>query len=367
MSRRRRWLAAAALGALTAAALLTVRFGSAALLSLALAAPASEPWLRPLGQDVARQEIRLAARGRLLEADLYGPSRRRAALLLVHGLSPSGRRHPDLVRLANLLAQRGQLVLVPHFEGLAAFRLSGDEVAEIRAALEYLRGLHGAVGVAGFSFGAGPALLAAADLPGLRLAASFGGYADLRDVIAYVTTGVYRLDDRRYAARQEEYNRWKLLALLSGFLGDRRDQERIERLARIRLANPAEETPALEASRGPEGRAVLALVLNRNEAAVDPLIASLPAGAREAMAHLSPLAAVPRLSGKLLIAHGADDPSIPFTESLRLAGAAGGRARVVILEGFHHTGPRPVWQSLGRRALDGGRLLLLVDELLAGR
>jgi len=48
------------------------------------------------------------------------------------------------------------------------------------------------VAIAGFSFGAGPALLAAADLPGVRVVGSFGGYADLRNVIAYITTGVFR-------------------------------------------------------------------------------------------------------------------------------------------------------------------------------
>ena len=87
-------------------------------------------------------------------------------MLLVHGLSPGGRQHPELVRLARALARRGQLVLVPHFDGLAAFRLSGREVDEVRAALAHLHALsqHPA-GIAGFSFGAGPALIAAADGP----------------------------------------------------------------------------------------------------------------------------------------------------------------------------------------------------------
>ena len=68
-----------------------------------------------------------------------------------------------------------------------------------------------------------------------------------------------------------------------------------------------------------------------------------------------------RLAGRLLIAHGADDESIPFTESLRLAAA--GSTRAVILETFHHVGPRP------RRAPlpylhDGLRLVGLTRRLL---
>src|SRR2546430_6724627 len=51
-----------------------------------------------------------------------------------------------------------------------------------------------------------------------------------------------------------------------------------------------------------------------------------------------------------------DDDSIPFTESLRLAEAAGPRARVVVLETFHHTGPGGVSTALYRRVADGAAL-----------
>jgi pimeloyl-ACP methyl ester carboxylesterase len=258
-------------------------------------------------------------------------------------------------------------VLVPHFEGLAAFRLSGREVAEVRAALGALAARSPSVGVVGFSFGAGPALLAAADTPGLVLAASFGGYAHLRAVVVYLTTGVHEFGGRRHRRPPEEYNRWKLLALLTGFVDGEPDRRLLDRIARQRLADPAGDTGALAAGLGREGQAVLALVLNRDADAVARLLAALPAGARAAMERLSPLAIVPRLPGRLLIAHGADDASIPFTESLRLAEASGGRAAAVILETFEHTGPRPFWPSVSGRVRDGARLVRLTDALLAVR
>jgi pimeloyl-ACP methyl ester carboxylesterase len=287
--------------------------------------------------------------------------------LLVHGLSRAGRRQPDLVRLARLLARHDRLVLVPQFEGLAAFRLSGREVAEVRAALRALAVRSRAVGVVGFSFGAGPALLAAADMPTLALTAGFGGYAELRNVILYLTTGVHHFAGRRYVQAPEEYNRWKLLALLVGFVQDARDRQLLSRIAERKLADPGVDTGGLEADLGPEGRAVRALVLNRRETAVGALLAALPAEARAAIERLSPLAAVPRLRGRLLIAHGAGDVSIPFTESLRLAEASSGRARAVILETFEHTAAQPFWPSFGSRLRDGGRLLRLTDALLADR
>ena len=85
--------------------------------------------------------------------------------------------------------------------------------------------------------------------------------------------------------------------------------------------------------------------------------------AQLALARLSPLARVGRIRARLLIAHGAGDDSIPFTESLRLADAVGTRA--VILETFHHTGPTPFMALLLPRGRDAYRLFGLADRLLA--
>ncbi|MBI1848424.1 MAG: hypothetical protein HYR86_15820 [Candidatus Rokubacteria bacterium] len=361
---RRLALAGAAAGVGLAVLALALRFGPAMTLALSLALPATEPWLGPLLQDPARETVVFPAHDRQITADLYRPPRPRAALLLVHGLSRAGRRQAELARLARLLARHGEIVLVPEFEGLTAFRLSGTEVEEIRAALRYLTGLSRTVGIAGFSFGAGPALIAAADFPDLGLVGSFGGYAELGDVIAYITTGVHTFGGRRYVQRQEEYNRWKLLALLVGFVDSGEDRDVLTAIAERKLANPVAGIGDLEARLGREGRVALRLVLNRQEGAVRPLLADLSPGAVRALALLSPLAVVPRLRGRLLLAHGAADDSIPFTESLRLAAAAGGRARLAILSTFHHTGPQPLRPSLRERVEDGWNLLRLADDLL---
>ncbi len=343
---------------------LLLRFGPAASLALALAVPRVESWLAPLLSTVSVEEVTIEAPGRRLVADLYRPAAPHGALLLVHGLSPAGRRHPELARLARLLARHQRLVLVPQFEGMVAFRLSGREVDEVAAALDALAARGHGVGVVGFSFGAGPALLAAARTPGLSLAASFGGYADLGAVLTYVTTGVHAFDGRRHVGPQEEYNRWKLLALLVGFAEDGNDRRQLDAITRRKLADPAADTGPLEAGLGAGGRAILALVRNRREDAVAPLLAALPTGVRQAMHALSPLGVTPRLSGHMVIAHGMGDVSIPFTESLRLAHASNGRADAIILETFEHTGPRPLWQSLPARLRDGARLVRLADALL---
>jgi hypothetical protein len=304
---------------------------------------------------------------RALPADLYRPPSPRGGLVLVHGLSRAGRHHPELVRLARLLARHGLLVLVPQFEGLAAFRLSGREVAEIDAALAALGARTSRVGIVGFSFGAGPALVAAAGRSDLALTASFGGYADLRAVIRYLTTGLHEHGGVHYAHAPEEYNRWKLLALLTGFVEDARDLGLLDAIAQRKLADPGADTRSLEADVGGQGQAIMALVRNRSAKAIAPLVSALPASARSAIEALSPLTLIPRLPGRLVIAHGADDISIPFTESVRIAEASGGRARAVILETFGHTGPQPFWRSLGGRVRDGVRLVRLAHALLSVR
>jgi len=259
------------------------RFGPAVSLSLSLAAPGTEAGVARIFESPVREEVTLSTESGPLHGDLYRPARPRGALLLVHGLSRAGRRQPDLARLAGVLGQHRVLVVVPQFEGLAAFRLSGREVADVRAALRYTALLHPSVGMAGFSFGAGPALLAAADVPSLRAVGSFGGYADLTHVIIFVTTGAHTFEGQRHVQRQEEYNRWKLLALLVGFIQEDRDRLLLGEIGRRKLAYPGDDTRQVEQELGPEGRAVLALVVNRREDAVAGLLAQLPPGAGEAL------------------------------------------------------------------------------------
>src|SRR5439155_21152353 len=117
------------------------------------------------------------------------------------------------------------------------------------------------------------------------------------------------------------YTRWKLLALLVGFVEDQPDRRRLDEIARRKLAYPGDDTREIEQALGPDGRAVLALVLNRREEAVAGLLARLPPGAREALSRLSPRDAGAHIHARLLVAHGTEGESIPYTDSLRLAAA----------------------------------------------
>ena len=353
-SARPLWIVLGVFGLATLIGVLWLANGPALALSIALAVPAAESWLP--GADVAREEVQIPFAGGTLAADLYRSARLRGTVLLVHGLSAAGRRQPDLARLARLLARHGLLTLVPQLDSLASFKLDGREITAIVAALDYAAGVaRRPVAIAGFSFGAGPALLAAAKRPDVRLAGSFGGYADLRTVIAYVTTD----------PGAEPYNRWKLLQLLAGLVGDARDRAGLDAIAAARLANPFEDTSHREAELHSAGRAVLALVHNRRADAVSGLFTGLSSDTHTALERLSPLSEMSRLRGRALIAHGRADSSIPYTESVRLAEAA--ETQAIILTTFHHTGPLSFLELMRSGVPDAWKLVGLSEALMSVR
>src|SRR5262249_15125431 len=117
-----------------------VRFCSAAPFTLAPAFPAlHERLVAPWDAHPPIHDVRAPVGATTIRADLYRPQNARASVLLVHGLSPAGNRHPQLVRLARAFTRHGFMVMVPRFEGLAMFRLSGREIDEVKAALAELR------------------------------------------------------------------------------------------------------------------------------------------------------------------------------------------------------------------------------------
>lgn len=306
-------------------------------------------------------------------ADLYRPpGQARGGLLLVHGLSRYGKSHPAFQRVAQSLARAGFVVLAPDFQGLRAFHLSEDDVgAVVRAVTELADLASPPFGIVGVSFGAGPALLAAAD-PTIRdrvaLVGSLGGYYHLVHVVSFITTGWFEDGGIFFRTRQQEYNRWKLLAALTPYVADREERTRLQRIVELKLANPQTAVRSEVGRLGPEGRNLFALVENRERDRVSDLLARLSPPARAALERLSPSVAISRVRARLLIAHGRDDDSIPFTESLKLAQSVPNSSGVVIFDGLRHAFPSErEWLVRLSQLWELERLVWLLDELLGMR
>ena len=106
-------------------------------------------------------------------------------------------------------------------------------------------------------------------------------------------------------------------------LSNERDRVLMKWITRRRLADPGAAIEDLASSLGPEGRAVLALIMNRDAGLVDAKLAALPGQLRHQIRALDlkerDLAS---LETRLLLLHGADDRIIPPEQSAALAAAA---------------------------------------------
>jgi pimeloyl-ACP methyl ester carboxylesterase len=318
-------------------------------------------------------------------ADLYcDPGQRPGArLVLVHGLIESGKDDARLRALGQALARHRFLVMIPDLPGLRALRVAPGDVEEVRAALEAALGFRdcGAaaglpVGVVGFSYSAGPALLALdAEPPPAAFAVLFGGYFDLRDVLLFLTTGRHR--DRGVERDGEALpeGRWVLLAANAERLADPADRAAIEAIGRRRRADPGAPLDGLPASLGPAARAALDLVENTDPARFDALYARLDPALRDAVDALSPARALRRpLQADLLLLHGRSDAIVPYTQSLKLRRgvATTGRVRLVLLGAFRHARPdrdsaEPWWATTLRHPADSARLIAILADLLSRR
>jgi len=294
-------------------------------------------------------------------ADLYlppGGARPRGALLLIHGLLRDGKRDPRLKGLATAVAARGVAVLVPEFPDMKRLKVRREEVAEVARAVRALDLLPGVrrVGMAAFSFGAGPALLALAE-PGvaerLDVLVLFGAYHDLTEVVAYQTTGALAAPD---IPPPDPRARWYFLAANTDLVQDARDRELLAEIARRRLATPGAGGGGLEEGLGPEGRRFYDLLVNRDARQFPALVAALGPAVTALLADLSPShATLPDLHADVFLIHARSDPLIPYPQSLALARQirTTGRLCLAPLASFGHVGPRtPVtgWMQTIRQA-----------------
>jgi pimeloyl-ACP methyl ester carboxylesterase len=281
-------------------------------------------------------------------------------VVLVPGLAPAGRDDPRLIALAGALARARFAVLVPEIASLRAQQVGPDDIADIAGAIAFLRdpsaGLQSRqVGVIGISYAVGPALLAtlgeASDgRPDFLV--GVGGYYAIDAVVTFFTTGFYRDPPATEWRHREpnEYGKWVFLASNATALSEAKDRTTLRAISQRRQTNPGAAVDDLVAGLGPEGRAVYALIDNRDPERVPSLIAGLPPQVRNVMSAIDlrsrDLSAAPP---RILLIHGRDDPIIPASESRALAAALPvGSTHLVIVENLAHAdlSPAGLWDAL---------------------
>ncbi|HEV2129496.1 MAG TPA: hypothetical protein VGR27_00245, partial [Longimicrobiaceae bacterium] len=177
-------------------------------------------FLRPDPDRVQIQEVRVTVADRGVPATLYLPPRARnlPGWIVLHGITVTGRHHPSLTRFAQALAASGAAALVPEIPEWRSLRISlAAAIATIAGGARFLEERpevrEGGIGVAGFSFAATQALIAAAQ-PELRervgTVAGFGGYCDLHRTVLCMLTGEHEWQGVRHRLSPDPYGRWIL-------------------------------------------------------------------------------------------------------------------------------------------------------------
>lgn len=287
---------------------------------------------------------------REIKADLYLPSGKgkNGGIVLIHGLIDTGKDDPRLIHLAKSLSRAGWVTLVPDFEGMRDFKIRLTDIDEIVDSFLYLSSYERVnkdiVGFLGFSYGAGPTLLAAIDkriTEKVRFTVSFGGYYDLMNLIRFVTTGTFDYCGKDYFIRPMEYARWAFLKSNLDFIRNDRDREIFRVFLEKKAGREDVNISNLSDNLGSEGRAILNLLDNKDPMKVNVLIEGLRPEIREIMDKLSPKRKLNRIKGHLLLVHGKDDDAIPFTESLKMAEEFKDKEKLhlYILDIFLHVDP----------------------------
>jgi pimeloyl-ACP methyl ester carboxylesterase len=312
-------------------------------------------------------------------ADLYqSPEGNLAGIVLVPGAAARGRHDPRIVTVARTLARLRFAVLVPDMPGVRRYRVRATDVREVTDAFSWLLarpGLvpEGRVGMAGFSYGAGPVLVAAMQ-PGIntqvRFVMSVGGYYDLHNVITYFTTGyadtgaVPVVEGAQQAGLRPPHPYSESVFIRSNLDLLERPVDRgfLRSYADYLVDSGEGMDEPVPGTLAPDARALYQLLINHDPAAVPRLIERLPERIRHLIEAINPAAHdLSQLQARLILLHGRSDNLIPYTESVALSQALpAGQAQLFLIDGLAHVDLKP-------KAHDMPQLVAAMETLLAER
>ncbi|NOQ49538.1 MAG: alpha/beta hydrolase, partial [Nitrosomonadaceae bacterium] len=223
----------------------------------------------------------------------------------------------------------------------------------------------GQAGIGAFSYGVGPAMLAALDheiSEKIDFLLSVGGYYDIEKVITFFTTGYFKNDKGWQYLKPNEYGKWVFVLSNIERLSNQTDKKIFNEIAQRKMDNPNASIEDLTIDLTVEANSILALLKNQNRNETTNLIASIPNAIRTDLNTLNlSNKNLSQLNTKLILLHGIDDDIIPYTESISLARAvAKGQSELFIIDGLAHVNIHPNF-------LNQWKLLCAIDALLGLR
>jgi len=290
----------------------------------------------PDSSAVVSEEVSVPTKNGTIRGRLY--YRRGAApgagIVVAHGVHYRGIEERRLVPFARALAERGLTVLTPELRDLADYRITASGVDGIRAAVRYLptRVDHVAspkVGLLGFSFAGGLALVAAEDPPTAALVSSVtsvGGHHDLRRVLRFLIHN--EIETPRGVVHQRAHD-YGLVVLVYGNLEHFVPPADLPAMrAGFQAWLHEDQKAAREAARArtsPEAERLWQLLERQQLQTLAPDLDALLERQRAELASLSVAGHLRELHVPVYLLHGTHDSVIPASEtdaaSLELDGA----------------------------------------------
>ncbi len=267
-----------------------------------------------------------------ISVDIYRGPNSVSPILIVHGVNPTGKDSLDLVRISEGLAQTGYEVFVPDLIHLKKQHLRPEDANSVKSVFQFIGR---DAGIACFSYGCGPALIAAANADirnKVRFAVDFGGYYDIREALEFTVTG---------PETPVAYSKWVYLAANSDLLADPDEQERVRKIAEKRMAGAAVDSEG-EENLSAEARGLLDIFSAASPNDFRAKLNVTPESFQKTLDALSPSHYVDGLRAPLILVHLVHDPSIPAQQSIELAEVARARGidhRLTLLQMYGHTYP----------------------------
>jgi len=326
----------------------------------------------------SRESISFMIGGEERAADLYRPPQgARAGIVLVPGVVARGRRDTRVVAVANTLARLDFTVLVPDMPGVRRYRMRSSDVHEVADTFAWLASHPalappGHIGIAGFSYGAGPVLLAAlqSDIRDqVHFVLAVGGYYSLENAVTFLTTGYSPVDMATSKAASgtgrlspHPYSKSAFIRSNLDLLERSVDRGFFRDYAEYINGNRVDEGEPVPAYLSPDAQAFYDLLTNHRPAQVPVLLDRLPLRMRTELEGINPSAHdLSQLRADVILLHGRSDTLIPYTESIALAGALPeSQVQLFLIDGLAHVDFRP-------KARDVPQLLGAMEALLAKR
>jgi dienelactone hydrolase len=298
----------------------TVRLWRAQRLLRSLAAARAEPAV----DEVRTRELIIPGRSRPIRARLYlPPGGHGPGLVVAHGVHHQG-IDGRLAPFARGLAREGLVVLTPALDDLADYRIDPRSVGELADSVAYLSDRRDLVddprvGLLGFSFGGGLALLAAGE-PAVRErlshVVSIGGYHDLGRVLRFFLSGVVEWPDDTTTAQPHEYGPLVLLYRHLDQLVPAADRPRTREVVRAWLHEEFGRARALATKLvSPRARRLFAAIARHDLGCLRARLQQLLVADAAALEALSPRDKLARIRAPVYLLHGAADNVIPASET----------------------------------------------------